>query len=174
MAGNYIISDTHFHHKNIIELCNRPFDNVKEMDEYMINQWNKTVKKHDTIFHLGDFGFGKSEEIQETISKLNGRKILIMGNHDRRITKNVKKWIEMGFDEVYKYPILYKKFFWLSHQPIESLNENMPYINLHGHIHNNILEQSCFVNFSVEQKIVNYAPQNLDLFISNFRKIIVL
>ena len=80
----YVISDTHFGHKNIIEYCNRPFKSVEEMDLHMITQWNKTVTDNDIIIHLGDFAFGTSEEIRNYASQLNGKKILVQGNHDRK------------------------------------------------------------------------------------------
>ena len=78
----FIISDTHFNHANIIKYCNRPFKDTKEMDEMMIKNWNETVSNKDIVLHLGDFGLGKKEYIASIVKRLNGKKILIMGNHD--------------------------------------------------------------------------------------------
>ena len=117
MHGNYIISDTHFNHKKIIEMTKRPFKTITDMNVALINNWNKVVSNNDTIFVLGDFAFGSKEMITAIVSKLNGRKILIMGNHDRRINKSEKFWHECGFSEVYKYPIIYKNKVILSHEP---------------------------------------------------------
>ena len=80
----YVTSDTHFNHKNIIKYCNRPFNDVYEMNETLINNWNSVVTPEDIIYHLGDFGFGTKEELQEIFDRLNGYKYLIMGNHDRK------------------------------------------------------------------------------------------
>lgn len=79
----FFTSDTHFGHARIIELCNRPFSSVEEMNEVMIERWNQTVKPNDIVFHLGDVALGKIAESLPLIGRLNGYKILVPGNHDR-------------------------------------------------------------------------------------------
>lgn len=79
---NYFIADTHFNHENIIKYCNRPFKDSKEMNEYIVNKWNSIVRKDDIVYHLGDVGFGSTDELKELVGRLNGTKILIRGNHD--------------------------------------------------------------------------------------------
>jgi calcineurin-like phosphoesterase family protein len=82
---NYYTSDTHFHHKKIREFCpSRPGVDTATMNEEIVRIWNETVSPEDTVFHLGDFSFGKSEETKALIKRLNGHKVLVMGNHDRR------------------------------------------------------------------------------------------
>ena len=51
----YIISDTHFNHENIIKYCNRPFKDINEMNDAIIDNWNRIVKKDEIVYHLGDF-----------------------------------------------------------------------------------------------------------------------
>lgn len=75
----WFTSDTHFNHANIIKYCNRPFSSIQEMNETIINNWNSVVTKDDTVYHLGDFAFGK---VNEFANKLNGKIVLIKGNHD--------------------------------------------------------------------------------------------
>ena len=87
MSKTYLVSDTHFNHSNIIKDCSRPFSNIEEMNKVIIDNWNNIVDKEDTVYHLGDFGFGTKEELKEIFDKLNGKKYLIMGNHDRRVGK---------------------------------------------------------------------------------------
>ena len=87
MSKTYLVSDTHFNHSNIIKYCSRPFSNIEEMNKVIIDNWNNIVDKEDTVYHLGDFGFGTKEELKEIFDKLNGKKYLIMGNHDRRVGK---------------------------------------------------------------------------------------
>lgn len=79
----YFTSDLHFNHKNVIEYSNRPFSSVDEMNEILINNWNSTVAKTDTIYILGDFSFGSDEFTKKLIETLNGNKIWVLGNHDR-------------------------------------------------------------------------------------------
>ena len=79
----WVCSDTHFFHSNIIKYCQRPFNSIEEMNENFIQNWNSVVKPNDTIYHLGDFGFGSLEKLSYIFSKLNGYKILISGNHDK-------------------------------------------------------------------------------------------
>ena len=79
----FFTSDLHFCHKNIIAHCKRPFSSLEEMHQYYIEYWNQTISKNDYIFILGDLVFSHSKNAWRTIiSKLNGQKILIIGNHD--------------------------------------------------------------------------------------------
>lgn len=78
--NTHITSDTHFGHGNIIKYCNRKFNSVSQMDDYIIKSWNETAGKDDTVIHLGDVSFHPDKYI----NNLNGRIILIAGNHDNR------------------------------------------------------------------------------------------
>jgi len=76
----FFTSDTHFNHANIIRFCNRPFSDVLQMNETIIENWNKVVKPEDKVYHLGDFGFG---EVGYIIDRLNGKITLIRGSHEK-------------------------------------------------------------------------------------------
>ena len=84
---NFYIADTHFGHDNIRKLSNRPFNSVEEMDNAIIENWNRKVTNNDDVYILGDFSY-KSEDPIEYLKKLNGRKHLIIGNHDNKLLKN--------------------------------------------------------------------------------------
>ena len=94
----FFTSDTHFGHENIIKFCNRPFTNAKEMNETLINNWNRVIGPDDTIFHLGDFAFGGSYLWNNMLDRLNGHIYLIIGNHDR---KNLRQGYVQKFDGIY-------------------------------------------------------------------------
>lgn len=90
---NFYTSDTHFGHPNIIKYTNRPFKDVRDMEDAMVSKWNAVVKPGDSVFHLGDFGFSASgEEITRILSRLNGQKFLICGNHDDGKVRKATGW----------------------------------------------------------------------------------
>lgn len=93
----YFTSDTHFGHKNIIEYTGRPWLDVPTMNDALIANWNSVVKPEDTIYHIGDFAMGPKVEHKGFMDRLNGRKILIRGNHDQ----SVAKMLALGFNEVH-------------------------------------------------------------------------
>jgi len=79
----FFISDSHFFHANVIGFDNRPFNDVNEMNETMITNWNSVVGEEDTIFYLGDLSFNRKNEVnKELVHKLNGKIHFILGNHD--------------------------------------------------------------------------------------------
>lgn len=134
-TGVFFIADTHFGSESIIRYENRPFKTIDEMDECLIEKWNSVVTEADTVYVLGDFSvYEDIKKDEEILSRLQGTKILIMGNHDTHRTP--AQWREAGFAECSRWPILYKNFFLLSHEPLY-MNSNMPYVNIYGHVHGN-------------------------------------
>ena len=83
----YFTSDLHHSHKNIVDFTDRGKVTTKELhNEWLINVWNYTVAKGDLVYHLGDLSFAtKYSEISEFVSRLNGRIVLLKGNHDREV-----------------------------------------------------------------------------------------
>ncbi len=153
MQNTFMISDMHFGHKGILLYENRPFADVEEMDNSIIDNWNKIVGKKDKVFILGDVSFHNKEKTTAIIGRLKGYKTLIMGNHDE--DRSISWWRETGIEEVYRFPIIYEKFYILSHEPMY-LSKNMPYANIHGHTHRLKYEDPQFFNVSVE--CINYTP----------------
>jgi calcineurin-like phosphoesterase family protein len=84
MSRTWFTADQHFGHENVIRFCNRPFSSVEEMDEAMIALWNGVVAPEDTVWHVGDFAYRcHPKRAHEIFSRLNGRKFLVIGNHDK-------------------------------------------------------------------------------------------
>lgn len=84
----HFVSDTHFGHENVIKYSKRPFGSGEEMDETMIANWNAVVKESDEVYHLGDVAFAKEDRVMSIFRRLNGRKYLLFGNHDKLIRKS--------------------------------------------------------------------------------------
>ena len=128
----YFTSDLHLGHRNIISLQYRPFESVEEMDRALIDNFNSVVKKNDTVFILGDLCFRlKPNKANEVISRLNGRKYLIKGNHDLEYDPalfiDIKDYMTVSLNE---------KYFTLMHYPMLSWpKKERGSIQLYGHIH---------------------------------------
>lgn len=79
----FFTADHHFGHAKIIRYEDRPFRDVGHMNQVMIDNWNKVVREEDTVYVLGDFALGKIDESLKILDHLSGKKILLVGNHDR-------------------------------------------------------------------------------------------
>lgn len=150
----FVISDTHFGHENIIRYCNRPFASCKDMDEAMAKNWNETVTNKDVVLHLGDVGLGNKEYVAGIIKRLNGNKLLIMGNHDNWTEQFYR---DAGFHTVSRFPILYNDFFLMSHAPLQ-LSETTPYFNFYGHVHNDEKYVDNATSKCVSVERIGYRP----------------
>lgn len=128
--------------------------------EMMVERWNEVVNKDDFVYFLGDFGFRNKQGLEEIGRRLNGHKIIILGNHDDihhnedgsiKYSSTVEKHFKAaGFERVEFNPIILKGCFILSHEPLYYMNESMPYYNIYGHVHSNPIyrtktENSCCV-----------------------------
>jgi calcineurin-like phosphoesterase family protein len=168
----YFTADAHFCHSNIIGLCKRPFSNIDQMNKVLIQNWNTNVTDRDEIYILGDLIFkGTGVEANEIIKKLNGKKYLIKGNHDKFIED--KNFNKDSFEWIKDYYVLnYQKIkFILFHYPIfEWEGYFRDSIHLYGHVHNcgnNCEQQKRFellgkraINVGVD--VNNYSPINIE------------
>lgn len=123
------IADLHFNHKKIHEMSGPKRGDVTSMeehDQWIIDQWNSVVTKHDVTWVLGDVSFTRSGI--QLVKKLNGTKHLILGNHDTFALKH--------YNEVFNKIHGFMKYrgFWISHAPIASF-ELRGKVNIHGHTH---------------------------------------
>lgn len=84
----YFTADTHFGHKAICRLADRPFTSVAHMDDELIRRWNDVITPGDIVYHLGDFALSPLERALEILDALNGTIHLIEGNHDSLIKRS--------------------------------------------------------------------------------------
>ena len=160
----WFTSDTHFGHENIIRFCNRPFDNIEEMNKTLIQNWNAVVKPDDTVFHLGDFAFGGSNIWNTTLDQLNGDIILIQGNHDR---KNLRQGFVKKFLGVYsQLQILVEgQSIYLNHYPFlcyGGVYRSNPIWQLFGHVHSGPYSTS-----KDTERLINLFPTQYDVGVDN-------
>jgi len=152
---NFFTSDTHFGHENIIKYCNRPFSSLDEMNNTLVENWNKRVENCDNVFFLGDFCFSKAEKNFNYYKKmLNGNIIFINGNHDSQNSiKSIINGIEIE---------TYDKKIWCTHKPSDSKTTYK--INLIGHIHNNwtIKKYENSILFNVGVDVHNFYPITIE------------
>ena len=124
------------------------------MDKAIIKNWNEVVSNKDLVIHLGDVALCGKERFKQIMSQLNGRKMLIRGNHDNWTDEFYR---EAGFEYVSRYPIVWNEFYILSHAPLQVF-QNVPYKNIFGHVHNDPLYQDTDNRQCVCVERVNYRP----------------
>lgn len=162
--STFIIADTHFGEENIITYAHRPFENAIDMDERMIRRWNSVVSEEDVVFHLGDVGN------PEVVKKLNGHKILIMGNHDMSHSQDF--WREAGFNEVSRFPVIYNDFIVLEHEPPTFYSDEVPYAWIYGHVHDTEMYQTVTRRSAcVSVERWNYTPVELNEIIRRMKEL---
>lgn len=98
----FYTSDLHFGHANIIQYCNRPYASVNEMNDALVANWNSVVGEGDIVYVLGDFAMNRGAALH-WVSKLNGSKVLIIGNHDSCFLKRCKGKKERQLTEIGTY-----------------------------------------------------------------------
>jgi calcineurin-like phosphoesterase family protein len=161
MRKIFVISDTHFGHENILKFTNHDgklirgskFYSIKEMDDFIVTNWNETVREQDIIYHLGDVFFGQGHSV---LPLLKGRKRLILGNHDNGKSKH----LQGAFQKVSMWRMFPEFNLVLTHVPI-LIPENAKYeYNVHGHIHEGKSPTEKHINVSCE--VVGYKPVDIE------------
>lgn len=172
MPERWFISDTHFFHEKLLSFekedghkCRSEFSSIEEHNEVIVERWNARVKPGDKVWHLGDVALGLKGIEYETklhplLNRLNGRKDLIVGNHDKLKNKILQNhfrrwelWKAYGHED--------QEFaFTLTHIPQRLDQLRKSHINIHGHIHEKLMDDPHYINVCCEH--TNYAPVNLD------------
>ena len=157
-------SDLHLGHEAAIRFCDRPYGCAEEMNEAIITNFNERVEQNDTIYLLGDLAHRiRVDEANDLIRRLNGKKILCRGNHDKQYDPRL-------FDGIYDFLEIHVDGINLSlmHYPMmEWPKSRHGSIHLHGHMHN-------YIDYNLKQRMDgcrrydvgvdanNYYPVSLD------------
>lgn len=136
----WITSDLHFGHANIMKFCPvsraRYKNDVDYMNEAMIQEWNATIAPEDTVYILGDVAFLPAAKAVAIMQRLNGTKILVEGNHDRKLLNDPV--FRRCFAEVHQYLcITYEKTrIIMSHFPFLEWDQmHRGSLHFFGHLH---------------------------------------
>lgn len=159
----WLTSDHHFGHANILTfkddqgLLIRPgFKDVQEMDELMVERWNECVKPGDRVYHLGDVAMNV-RTLDAVLPRLNGSKRLILGNHDVDVLLLRKYFKKVSLWRVFK-----DEGFVCTHIPLmPGQFRQRTVLNVHGHIHQNLMDQPTWFNVCVEHH--QYRPVHMDV-----------
>jgi calcineurin-like phosphoesterase family protein len=156
MLNYWFTSDTHFCHANIIKHCNRPFTDEVEMNEVLIDNWNKCVKPGDQVYHLGDFCLASRDKAAYIKRRLNGYTHFIKGNHDdaAKQIKNMFVW----YKDVADITIHGQRIF-LSHYAHRVWNKSHRGVwHLYGHSHGSLPDDPTSLSFDVGVDCHDFRP----------------
>lgn len=134
----WLYADPHFYHQGVCNFTRadgtplRPWDNADEMSEWMIGEYNKLVHPEDRVYILGDVAMNR-KALDRSLPRLMGRKVLVKGNHDEDKLSYYSKY----FDDIRAYVV--KQGFILTHIPIHPGSMGRWRINIHGHLHSNVV-----------------------------------
>ncbi|MCO6420253.1 metallophosphoesterase family protein [Sinorhizobium meliloti] len=129
----YFTGDTHCGDPRVLRIDRRPFSNMAEHDAALIANWNETVSPQDEVWHLGDFAAKRNGLAEDILSRLNGRKHLIVGNNDPNETIGAGGWHSV---QHYAELMVDGRLLVLCHYPFRTWNQmGKKSINLHGHSH---------------------------------------
>lgn len=155
MAEHFFIADLHLGHQRMVVPDEhgqrlRPFENVDEMNEHIVERWNAVVGAKDKVYVLGDLMMNKRYHTQ--LNRLNGDKELVAGNHDEDSTE-----VYLRYFRKVRGVHTYRKNFVLTHVPVHpSQLEHRWAANIHGHLHSARIADPRYVCVSAEQ--LNFTP----------------
>jgi len=172
--NTYLTSDPHYGHANIIKYCNRPFKDVAEMNEQLIANWNGTVGRDDMVYVLGDMFFCDVDKARAILHRLNGKKRLVLGNHDKLIRR--EPTLQALFDKI--LPDLHEETIngvrvVMCHYPLLTWNKAAHgSIMCHGHQHNhNPISRPDRRCYDVGVDANGYRPVKLENIVAQLAKI---
>ena len=167
----FVTSDHHFLHNRIIEICQRPFKNVDEMNQKMIDNWNDVVDDEDIVYYLGDFAIEKNnkakaqESLANILNTLKGRKFLVAGNHDE-LYLNLYRDFFVSIVDYHELMINGRRVI-MCHYPIEEWRDRRKgSLHLHGHLHGG----DCMKlenRYDVGADTNDFKPYDLDFFLNH-------
>lgn len=145
MGAVWLCTDWHLTHRNMAMKYRPRMGSVEEHDEFFVKAWKDNVKARDKVICLGDMATSiKGNAIMGSLPA--EQKHLVLGNHDLDNGCSLSDLMKV-YDKI-TGPEKYKEF-WLTHFPIHQ-TELRGKINLHGHIHGSLIDDSRYINLCPE------------------------
>ena len=170
-SNTFLAADLHLSHRGIVTFLRedgitkeRPWDNIHEMDEAIIKNWNSVVTPRDKVIVLGDVAINRSA--LPLLGRLNGQKVLVPGNHD---VFRASEYLEY-FNDIKAYAIVDK--FVCTHIPLHPNELHRWRANIHGHLHSNNVKlpdgrlDNRYICVSLEQ--INFTPVSVENIVRNW------
>lgn len=170
--------------EEVKEICYGGFGStVEKAKEAIIQLWNSRVNKKDTVYILGDLAFGEVEDKRKLFQRLNGNKVLILGNHDK-----VPDHLKCYFNHITQIKnIKFKKSVYnFLHKDLEVIMCHFPMLSwehkdkgsvmIHGHCHGkvdkiNTDSKELRVDVGIDGNLANYDLISLEKLANHFTKI---
>jgi calcineurin-like phosphoesterase family protein len=174
---HWFTSDTHWGHTNIIKYSSRPFKDVDEMNEKMLQEWNKLVKPGDIVHHNGDVAFMPYPKLKSYLWRCNGNIEVVLGNHDKEVIKNRADLLKQGkitsivhYNEL-KLPGCPMIVLFHYGQRVWNKSHHGS-IHLYGHSHGSLPPHGLSVDIGVDSKEITpeYRPIHLDEILAYMKK----
>ena len=165
----YFTADMHFYHANSINHSNRPFGNVEEMNEAIIARFNSKVRPKDSLYILGDAVWGPGARANEILKRLNGKKFLIRGNHDRFLNdeefdQSIFEWVK-DLDKI----VHQGTKFILCHYPmLEWEGYFRGSLHCYGHVHDSYFKDEEIYHGSVKLAALGPRAFNVGVDVNDF------
>jgi calcineurin-like phosphoesterase family protein len=158
--NTWFTSDPHYNHKNIAGKAvskwtegYRNFDSVDHMNNTLINNHNAVIKSEDEVWFLGDFAFNQGEKI---LTRLNGHKHLILGNHDKDTRDYRHLFVSVHDVKMIK---VNDQCIWLSHYAHRVWPDSHRGVwHLYGHSHNTLPDDPHSLSFDCGVDCHDYKP----------------
>ena len=175
----FLVADLHFGHKNMIKFSKTSrgmFNDVEHMNETIIQNWNNVVGKDDIVYLLGDISHSiKGKDTRKLLERLNGRIILIKGNHDKNKDINKYKDLLEEVDNYKEIKYLYENKYYhiiLSHYPFGTWNRSFQgSIMCHGHSHGRYIAEGKIFDVGIDSNVGGFEPLNIDFIIEESKKL---
>lgn len=186
----WFTSDLHYGHNNVINYCDRPFKDAHEMNVWITTYWNAVVKPFDTIYVLGDFSINPKHH-PKYLPRLNGKKILIVGNHDHVLQfakgsegkrKKIEDILRLHWDEIHSEKAI-RLWDTKTDEILDVYAAHMPYANeiakeiddrywhkrpkdegkilLHGHQHARFIKNGRLIDVGFDGNLHFYTEQDI-------------